>query len=258
MSGRTSPGATCSRRNSQQNIDAIPITYDGCRSQFHHFYGDCLLLRLNSVCGCFQPLLAPRHSALAPFASVVENRGLSCGTLSKDNFLSTETDRSWVGSKSGKRVPTPPKKREPKVDFAWKIASRGGTGWREIIAKKVFGSRAGLCQDTSRSMDRLFLLLENRHSRLPRRTWTRLKHCFRVVGLSFLKTGTHWISFSSLWRFCRTYIPREHSCCRFKFTVWAKMRKSCARSSRNRIIEFVEGFPRIFQRSFTKEAILVE
>lgn len=38
--------------------------------------------------------------------------------------------------------PWPPKKREPKVDFTWKIDPEGGEGPREIIENKVLGPRA--------------------------------------------------------------------------------------------------------------------
>lgn len=89
------PAATRSLRNSRRNIDAIPITYDGCCFQFHHFYGDCLLLRLNSVRWCSSPGLcrSMRFLALVPFVSG-ENGVPFYGTLSRDNFFSTETDHS--------------------------------------------------------------------------------------------------------------------------------------------------------------------
>lgn len=65
-----------------QNIDADSDNL----WRFHHFYGDCLLLPVNSAS------LLPRP----PLPNSREQK-MDPPLLPRDNFFPTETDRSWVG-----------------------------------------------------------------------------------------------------------------------------------------------------------------
>lgn len=66
-----------------QNIDADSDNL----WRFHHFYGDCLLLPVNSA----SPRL-PRPSFGCP-----GEQKMDLLSFPRDNFFPTETDRSWVG-----------------------------------------------------------------------------------------------------------------------------------------------------------------